>query len=909
MRRSSSRTVIGGSNRRDHPTLPAAAQPPAPPVHSLERRASTVLDPRLNTTVVDVHSAELQPTLSAKSLKARAQKQRKVVPPRTEPTEALENPANGAAAAAAMRNPPEGLLSRSGSGGSSERLIETHDGKVMTPHQEYAMSVMTDFFSRRPLEQMRNAFRNADVDGSGELDVEEFQMAVRAMGTTLTDKDARTIFLLADEDGSGTLGIDEFFVNFRHDRFPRERFFWSKQCGGAANLSKTERKELAARVHVAQQPPARRSTGEIFKVLNTKVRQHGSAEKVFRILDTNKNGSLEVSELADAIRPYEITIDDAQAEELLRDINRIAGKAPLADLTYESFATVFNPTAGPKHMGGEAHQPPPPSELVARHVLPDDVDYPALGEVRSIDPNVLSATEGALLAAAFSSTGSLGRTRSAGSLGLSRGSLGSSASLGSRVSLGLSRSLEMHDSMRSLATLRPGPLLDHKAARAPTNDQEREAEFNNQQRHDQLGGWRGRDGTMAGCDGGNLMGKEIMKTGRGIDWNENIQAGKLDPKANGLLAANTRPPMPGDEPTDLERPAQVFFDGRGLGSTNDLGSHQAGIGAPGGGSGTPGKPRPSTAAAASPGTGTGTGGGGGGGGGGAEGQQQDLLGSRRSLGASHRSLGTLSFSDSNASLPRGSTRSSTRLVLYSEQSGSQSTLECLRPDMQPSPSHHNIEEAERFEHTSSIASIRTVSGAKMRKEVLGLNDSPGRRKKEVVKVDWIKDAAQIADKQRYREKVRTLGMRQRTRDSLFSDRLASRDNVDALKELARQRTKAEHTDRIAKQQLVHLTRACENGKAPVLLEAGPKPSSWVPVPPHLSSNWRSISGQLVDPPARDTVLGFFHTKANPGLRRVTDAERGFSAAGGPARPTLPMWGGTHQDGYHAIRPSTSPIFG
>ena len=73
------------------------------------------------------------------------------------------------------------------------------------------------------------------------------------------------------------------------------------------------------------QPPAKRSTAEIMKVLENKVAVHGSAEKVFRVLDTNLNGYLEVHEIADAIRPYLIDIQPGQAEEVLAEINRISG--------------------------------------------------------------------------------------------------------------------------------------------------------------------------------------------------------------------------------------------------------------------------------------------------------------------------------------------------------------------------------------------------------------------------------------------------------------------------------------------------------------------------------------------------------------------------------------------------------
>ena len=54
-------------------------------------------------------------------------------------------------------------------------------------------------------------------------------------------------------------------INFRHDQWPRERFFWNTQCGGDSNLSKAERKRLNATLNVAQQPPVKKSTADIMK--------------------------------------------------------------------------------------------------------------------------------------------------------------------------------------------------------------------------------------------------------------------------------------------------------------------------------------------------------------------------------------------------------------------------------------------------------------------------------------------------------------------------------------------------------------------------------------------------------------------------------------------------------------------
>ena len=78
----------------------------------------------------------------------------------------------------------------------------------------------------------------------------------------------------------------------------------------------TQRKELAKNVDHFQQPPVKRTTAEIMRVLEEKVAAHGSAQKIFEVLNTDNNGSLEADEIAEAIKPYGIQIDEAQVLEL-----------------------------------------------------------------------------------------------------------------------------------------------------------------------------------------------------------------------------------------------------------------------------------------------------------------------------------------------------------------------------------------------------------------------------------------------------------------------------------------------------------------------------------------------------------------------------------------------------------------
>jgi hypothetical protein len=248
-RRSAGRTVIGPSNRRAASAGPEYTRAPRSPFIAT---LANVLDP------------SLQPSASSASIgSSDAQAKRRA------PANMPKSPSSGSLGGGFDRpsTTPGGSRERaaaqvraSSAGGHKAAAAgaPSDERKNLSGHQEYAMQVMVDFFSRRPLEQLRNSFRNADKDGSGQLDQEEFVKCVKALGSKLTEKDTRTLFQLADEDGSGTLGIDEFFINFRHDKWPREKFFWDSQCGGGANLSKTERKELGHTLNLVQQLPAKK---------------------------------------------------------------------------------------------------------------------------------------------------------------------------------------------------------------------------------------------------------------------------------------------------------------------------------------------------------------------------------------------------------------------------------------------------------------------------------------------------------------------------------------------------------------------------------------------------------------------------------------------------------------------------
>lgn len=795
MRRSTSRSVIGGSNRRVYTTASdgslagsPALRPRTPVVYQTEaeRRKEIVLAPVIPPTVTsittlqqfsgssfnnssaDLETCDMTTGPQLRAVRRPRPKSGELPPSLTQSMYPIvQRPATVGGSQSSLNGSRPATV---GSQPSSDHFRKVNTTTI-TGAQEYAVQVMTDFFGRRPIEHMRNAFRNADVDDSGELDQLEFRQAIKAMKCGLGDKDADALFKLADQDGSGSIGIHEFFVNFRHDHWPRERFFWTKpepNVNLAGNLTKKERVDLSDALAVQFDQPAQLSTPDIMKVLAEKVAVHGSAEKVFRVIDTNVNGKVDLDEIPEALRPFELHVSQQQAKEVLKEINRIVGKPADAPITYNSFAVAFNPTAGPPRMGSVAFQEPQTNVHVRQREPIDEREYASLGPTRSLE-----------------------------SLHASRSSSAGFAAFGER---------SMDEHMRSLHCIAPTPPLSHAATTQTLRGIERDREARG--RLDQMAGWRNAQGDEAIDGGGDLLGKEILKTGRDIDWRSNIQGPAkqsmfASASAPNLLsttlemgvAAPSRTPPAVASPT--KAPPQTGAEAAPVAAA-DTKSAEA---PPPTGSRSPLLPSYAAPTIAS------------------RKQQEPSLPPAFS---SQSTLGSLSSSMANSTLMR--TRS--RIELARDLAGSRSSRECLYPD---ETSHHHVHELDRLAHTSSIAALNSMSSA-----AGGAGSS-----KEI--------GFQRFDKECRADRLRSIGARQQERQELLSQMvLHVEKSMASLDALHRNKAQA-YNRRVGHHQLIELTRGMEHGHAPVLLEPSPLPN-WAPVPPHMSSHWKTISGHHVDPP-------------------------------------------------------------
>jgi len=70
----------------------------------------------------------------------------------------------------------------------------------------------------RITQAIESAFKKADVDGNGTLDVKELMQIMATLGSTMDMKEAETCLAVLDVDNSGSVSLDEFLTFMeRHD--------------------------------------------------------------------------------------------------------------------------------------------------------------------------------------------------------------------------------------------------------------------------------------------------------------------------------------------------------------------------------------------------------------------------------------------------------------------------------------------------------------------------------------------------------------------------------------------------------------------------------------------------------------------------------------------------------------------
>ena len=110
-------------------------------------------------------------------------------------------------------------------------------------------------YTRDTRTSISRIFARVDADGSGDLDIHEFQQALTSMKLDLTELEAEEVVAELDIDGSGTIAASEFLDKLK--AFGRERGEDRRKCrvlfdeiddDDSGFLDKDEVGKLAARM-------------------------------------------------------------------------------------------------------------------------------------------------------------------------------------------------------------------------------------------------------------------------------------------------------------------------------------------------------------------------------------------------------------------------------------------------------------------------------------------------------------------------------------------------------------------------------------------------------------------------------------------------------------------------------------
>ena len=129
----------------------------------------------------------------------------------------------------------------------SEAKIAVEKGRAVTPINA-AAQVLRNVFAHVEAQHIRvvELFFTVDTDGSGELDVFEFEDALMRMGMDLTTDQCAAAFKELDTDDSGDIEIEEFMSRLRAEKK------WRDRKAGAKSTRAQQRDEVMQAALMAQ---------------------------------------------------------------------------------------------------------------------------------------------------------------------------------------------------------------------------------------------------------------------------------------------------------------------------------------------------------------------------------------------------------------------------------------------------------------------------------------------------------------------------------------------------------------------------------------------------------------------------------------------------------------------------------
>eukprot|EP00656_Telonema_subtile_P019398 TRINITY_DN20658_c0_g1_i2.p1 TRINITY_DN20658_c0_g1~~TRINITY_DN20658_c0_g1_i2.p1 ORF type:complete len:1089 (+),score=325.28 TRINITY_DN20658_c0_g1_i2:3-3269(+) len=184
--------------------------------------------------------------------------------------------------------------------------------------------------------ELQTVFELFDLDGNGSIDVTELAEAMQALGMDATGKEVDKVFASVDRDGNGKIDFTEFTSIIK----------------GVP----TEKTKPAVAQHVAVTVDKQPTNGSLSQAHANKVLA------AFELFDVDNSGSIDVSELSEAMEALGFNLLEHQIEQL------VAGRvlADPGEMNIEEFVAVVTPLLNDSTLA----QPEPQPKVNAKYTAP-----------------------------------------------------------------------------------------------------------------------------------------------------------------------------------------------------------------------------------------------------------------------------------------------------------------------------------------------------------------------------------------------------------------------------------------------------------------------------------------------------------------------------------------------------------
>ena len=241
----------------------------------------------------------------------------------------------------------EGMERGGGVAGGDTKLVLTAEQKLERQTKQIGQVVRNAIKSNRSLggksmKSIEGVFKAIDKDGSGDLDHDEFKMAMDRLGLGLSNDQIVQCIEVLDKDGDGEVSLEEFMALINDERGKVRTGETEKEKEEKRKAKEREEKRKAdeaagkgvanraTKLELTKEEKLERQTTQIGKIVREAIRNNRSLggkamkniEGVFKAIDKDGSGDLDHDEFQTAMDRLGLGLSPLQVEQCIEVLDK-----------------------------------------------------------------------------------------------------------------------------------------------------------------------------------------------------------------------------------------------------------------------------------------------------------------------------------------------------------------------------------------------------------------------------------------------------------------------------------------------------------------------------------------------------------------------------------------------------------